>query len=460
MRKVESLESRVQSQKSGAVRRRFVEGLQLSLLNRSVVRQSRSQALDSRLSTLDPRGLTLIELMVVIVILMTLVGGVIPILSPNNDARKIREASRGLQTYILQAQARAARTGRSAGIAFIETSPGSGVALEVFQIETPPPFAGFSSSSSARFRRNPNQDNYTIELGEGYSLFDDNVGHVPPRFAKPGDLIEVGNHLFILKRGNEWEQGDDGVLYFVDTNKFTDAWIVGEQDRPFPRDESDPNRSSTSRYRIVRQPVNTSESPYTLPAGVAIDMHASGTEGGAEATLFARPKNSSSVSTSDRTKIKNSIKQVGIMFTPTGAIESVHYGNGWVYGRNATGKSVDIPITDASRVFLLLGRVENVLDEDAMSPENGQLTTAMNQQDSDEQLAEKQAQVNWMNLDSRWIVCDARSGRSIVTENAFVDARKEQYSVGGRKDPNVELAWRQVEDARQFAKQMKNGSGG
>ena len=39
-----------------------------------------------------PSALTLIELLVVIVILMTLVGGVIPVLSPNNDARKIREA--------------------------------------------------------------------------------------------------------------------------------------------------------------------------------------------------------------------------------------------------------------------------------------------------------------------------------------------------------------------------------
>ena len=51
------------------------------------------------------RGMTLIELMVVIVILVTLVAGVLPLVSPNNDARKISEASRSLQTYFVQAQA-------------------------------------------------------------------------------------------------------------------------------------------------------------------------------------------------------------------------------------------------------------------------------------------------------------------------------------------------------------------
>ena len=43
-------------------------------------------------STAPHRGLTLIELLVVIVILTTLVAGVLPVLSPNNDTRKIREA--------------------------------------------------------------------------------------------------------------------------------------------------------------------------------------------------------------------------------------------------------------------------------------------------------------------------------------------------------------------------------
>ena len=92
-------------------------------------------------------ALTLIELLVVIAILTTLVAGVVPLFSPNNDTRKIREASRGLHAYITLAQAKAARSGRPTGIAFQESRIGSGVALEVFQLEVPKGFSGFSEES-------------------------------------------------------------------------------------------------------------------------------------------------------------------------------------------------------------------------------------------------------------------------------------------------------------------------
>src|SRR5262245_54076259 len=62
----------------------------------------------SGLSTLDPRlarrAMTLIELLVVIIILTTVVAAAIPILSPANDNRRIREAGRSLNTFITGAQ--------------------------------------------------------------------------------------------------------------------------------------------------------------------------------------------------------------------------------------------------------------------------------------------------------------------------------------------------------------------
>ncbi len=80
--RVESLESRVESQKRAAALRAHS---------------------GSRLSTLDSRlfaGMTLVELLVVIVILTTIVGAAIPLMSPSNDDRRLREAARGLNTYI------------------------------------------------------------------------------------------------------------------------------------------------------------------------------------------------------------------------------------------------------------------------------------------------------------------------------------------------------------------------
>ncbi len=394
-------------------------------------------------------ALTLIELMVVIVILMTLVGGVIPVLSPNNEARKIRDATRGLQTYIMQAQARAARTGRPTGIAFRETSAGSGVALDVFQIEIPPPFTGFSSSSSAIVYLPPDEDDYKIRLGEGFGeKFNQNGGNVvPPFFVKLDDLIEVGSGLFQLGWTNrdELETDDNGVRWFVPTSVFESATLISGSAPPtFALDYAFKDNGKTritthpNSYRIARQPVNTSESPYTLPAGVAIDMHASGTEGGSTPTLFALHVALKKDGTIDP---NSPPKQVGIMFSPSGGVDSVYYSNGKIFGPTSSGSSVPSPITDASRVFLLLGRVENVVQNMRSSP------SAISEGATDEQLAELQQRINWLNLDSRWIAFDTRSGRSVVTDNTFVDARR-----------YFDL-WGQLNVARQFARQMRSGNG-
>ena len=61
--------------------------------------------------------MTLIELLVVIIILTTIVAAAIPIMSPANDDRRLREATRGLNTFITGAQARAIALSRPFGIA-------------------------------------------------------------------------------------------------------------------------------------------------------------------------------------------------------------------------------------------------------------------------------------------------------------------------------------------------------
>src|SRR4051812_6459469 len=74
----------------------------------------------SRPSTLNPRpfrGMTLIELLVVVVIITTLVAAAIPLISPSNDDRRLREAARGLNTFITGAQTRAIANRRQYGVA-------------------------------------------------------------------------------------------------------------------------------------------------------------------------------------------------------------------------------------------------------------------------------------------------------------------------------------------------------
>src|SRR5215211_4973745 len=149
-----------------------VEGLVLR-----VDRKKRALALrsDSRHATLCYRmfhtrleltparlGMTLIELLVVIVILTTIVGAAIPLMSPSNDDRRLREAARGLNTYITGAQTRAIATKRPYGVAFKRLSQDTkraednGVCLEVFYVEQQAPYAGFDANSRACVALHPN----------------------------------------------------------------------------------------------------------------------------------------------------------------------------------------------------------------------------------------------------------------------------------------------------------------
>ncbi len=119
-------------------------------------------------------GLTLVELLVVIIILTTLVAAALPIMAPNTETRRLREAARTLQTVVTTAQTKATELGRPYGIwlekqsATIQTqsaltgmSPPDpdprdmGAVLTVYFCEEPAPFAGFSYESSVDARTGP-----------------------------------------------------------------------------------------------------------------------------------------------------------------------------------------------------------------------------------------------------------------------------------------------------------------
>src|SRR5437016_5370562 len=90
-----------------------VEGQKAPLALRSVF-----LALDPRPSTLDPPrpAMTLIELLIVIVIITTLVSAAIPLMAPTNDDRRLREASRAVNSFLAAAQARAIAIQRPVGV--------------------------------------------------------------------------------------------------------------------------------------------------------------------------------------------------------------------------------------------------------------------------------------------------------------------------------------------------------
>ena len=406
---------------------------------------------------LPPSALTLIELLVVIVILTTLVGGVIPLLSPNNDVRKIQAASRGLKSYITLVQAQAARTGRPQGIAFRESSPESGVALEVFGWEVPPPFAGFSTESrctvdlrlngaiipipikygtdngGTRFPQYNDWPLYAIRLV--IPLPSGNIDDpFPPRTFRIGDILSIDGNQFLLVDDNNRNTPPNQEVKYGEINgdPNTGVWYLEPDLSPaiipwnavWLNNSGQVSPQGLKQYKINRQPTTSSTPPYQLPASIVIDMQGSVTEGNGDPIRF--PTNQSLYRNRTAFATPKPTDTVGIMFSPTGGVDSVYFNGN--------------QLTSVSRVVLLLGRIEN-----------GELTGTewtMNTGDSDDQLKEKQKEINWLNLDSRLLSIITSNGRAVVSEPAFVDAR-----IYGADSADVQ-AEKQLEAAHQFAHEM------
>ena len=377
------------------------------------------------------RGLTLIELLVVIVILVTLVGGVLPLLSPNNDSNKIQSASRSLQTYFQKAQTKAIRNGRPVGVMFREAQPGDGYALEAYQVEVPPAFTGFSSASTARFRANTDTakevpgelaptGSYTIEFGEGYGgsfvLGPQSPGAIPPRTIKVGDLLEVSNSVFRLEVEDLPDRNVEevnGEYYFRETSRFVRAVLVAGPSPPMAPIDAQ-RFTFPNSYSITRQPVINSESPLTFPKGVVVDMSASGTEGGTLTTLFAGRTDG------------NALKHVGIMLSPTGGVQNIYY-NGYAVGAQ-NGSLIQsplatAPISNIGQVLLLLTTIEKSGLDIANYREIQEQPWVVSSGATKEQVAEAREKVSWLSGDSRWVSVKGRSNSIRVAENSIVDPR-------------------------------------
>lgn len=420
-------------------------------------------------------GMTLIELLVVITILTTLVAGVIPLLSPNNEPRKLREAARELQSYITQTQAEAARTGRPHGIAFRESTVGSGVALEVYQLEVPQPFAGFSDQSRITVAAStftygtagasPAGGTRFLDLYNGFALYALNFtlaaggnDPFPPRFLSLGDEIVVDGRVFVVVDDNDDSSQPNQIDPIGGENQTSldvqDRFVLPDLTasptptvcvwKNFKPGQILPPANALKQYQIIRQPSPSSELPLTLPRGIGIDMVASGIEGGTTSVNnFLIGKYNSPPSTIfnssfyDDTLISPTQNTAGIMFAPSGRIESV------VLNGNRTEQ--------LSRVMLLLGRVENgaFADEDPNFEASANL--------SDDDVESRRETINWLNPDSRWLAIAGNNGRMVGADNRFFDPRL--LSTAQNNDQTVLQIAEQLTEARQYAREMRREGG-
>lgn len=217
------------------------------------------------------RGMTLMELLIVVAVMAILVGMAIPLMRTGLEDRKLREAARQLNTYVALAQAHAAETGRPAGIWLntLTLPPGNvSVVGEVFLAETPPPYAGDTTTATAAVSYN----------GSVWTASDPNSGNI-------SSLVHVGDLIKFNYRG---------PLYTITSVSGTAVNFSGS---PSPPTGSFP-------YQIYRQPAKSSSMPLEFPSGAVIDLENSGY--GYSGTEFATVTSA-----------------IAIMFQPDGRVERV-----------------------------------------------------------------------------------------------------------------------------------------
>lgn len=433
----------------------------------------------SSATTDSRRGLTLIELLVTIVILVTLLAAVLPAISPNNEGRKIREAARQLTSLFSQAQAQAARDGRSVGVGFSDWNdldndgqfdPGesTGVALEAFIVAEPAPFAGFDQNSTVvvsgpstpgvlpQFNGLPLVQ-ITFGHGAGIDAFGSPTPGAPPDLMepsdwlppgtfRPGDIIEVGTERFQIALDDfDAEDGDQdpdvdtptpanpdnlAEYGYLRPQKVLAAFWLNRNNRV---DKLLPQGGRP--YHIRRRPLagqrpsRTATPSVQFPRGIGIDM--------------------------DPT-VGNTTAMV--MFSPTGAMDAVY-----VDGRRES---------DREPTFILLGRSENAIPWDpTLTDDQFHQAYAFTGNESDDEVEAKRRELNMLNADSRWIVITP-AGRVVGAENYVFDPRQTPYTTGdGDNAPDEQFdrqreGWRDPSTgqfypgARFYAQKLENETGG
>lgn len=432
------------------------------------------------------RALTLVELLVVIIILTTLVSAAIPLLAPTNDDRRLREASRGVNAFITGAQMKAIQLQRPVGVALKRLSQDTGsnddnaLSVELYYVEQPAPYRGFDRTSSAMVARHPSRPGFVLLqfVSRGVSATNDSLPAgwdadlIPPELIRPNDVIEIDGTRYALQSPlTAWSNvtvnnqtgmfippaagtvvriearplNDTGQMLNIEFDR--DGYRI--RDLPAGSSPNAPFWTNAVPYKVLRQPAPTSNEPFQLPDGTAIDLRASGQaveidEAAGEASGFFY--NPDRPTAGDRV---DNAATIIIMFTPEGSVERVRF--------NQENSTLPEPIEvyderSLSNLFLLVGRRENAPPPPTSGAgHDSTLYAAEMVGKSDEQMQELKEPVNWLRSESRWIVIGSQSGRVVTVDNAFVDPRPlaNQYPT-----PVDVLRARQIHAAREYGREM------
>ena len=362
------------------------------------------------------RGLTLLELLVVVGIVMLLAVIAIPSVRPLAEGRRVREAARSINVYFGRARSRAVESGRSHGVLFERFDQARDASILLRQAEVPPPYSGdvvgaqvwpFISGGYVRLRIRPAElapglirrgDLVQLNFqGPLYRIIDDLSDNSPSGDASPP--ADPGTDFPLRDEFNDGDPSNDVYIDFtagsVDpATGFSTLWLTLEMTRmagvPWTSMADGPRPVP---FQIMRQPTPSGGAPLQLPRGAVVELRASGLGNG----LFdPDPGNG----------------PVAVMFAPDGSIDAVY-----AYSE-ALGYYVGVRPIDP--IYFLVGQWDRMVGaEDGLQ--------------------------NWQDGTNLWVTLSPQTGQVNVAEVMPVDdgtldgavlarelARQMQISKGGR----------------------------
>ncbi len=306
-------------------------------------------------------GITLLELLIVMVILLMITAAAIPIIAPATRNRQMRESTRLVSSYLGAARARAVQTGRPAGV-MIERFNGGAFALQMSQIEVPPPYSGDVVNSKATVVAvmtppSPETEARATATWPFVKWFTATISAAEfnHKLVRIGDRIQFGGqgHIYTIYGPDEPAGSEDGVadsatleIAYVSNIDFTGKvvfpWENNGPPSPLPVPQTTP-------YKIFRQPVRTITPPLVLPEGIVVDLSVSGV-GSGRFNVVDYPNTVPSVPVPTVTDPVAFVPfDPQIIFSPSGRLEWVTRNDG-------------VLAHPTDPVFLLMGRRELMSD--------------------------------------------------------------------------------------------------
>lgn len=275
-----------------------------------------------RAKTVPSRGVTLLELLIVMAIMVMVTAAAIPIMLPAVQNRRMREASRLVSSYISGARSRAIETGRPVGV-MVERLNGQPYAMTLSYVEVPPPYAGDTTGATCTFTA-AGAGSVTLALSSP----------IPAGLIRLNDTLRLNYKPSLYTITGPDTSPADGV---VDSGSQLTATLISPATGIIPWTTLSPGVP----YQIFRQPVRSSAAPMQLPEGTVIDLASSGY------TLNNTPYAFNSGSSTAPIVLFNPV----ITFAPNGSVDYVT--------NNASPFNL---MRAPGPIFLMLGRRELMPD--------------------------------------------------------------------------------------------------